>query len=171
MWLKSHLQLKTKEDVEGGDSQLWEIIRKSTVNKVVSWAISGSYSVFLGLFYEYRRYSCYSTSICFSPVHLPFITAGSQPRPLEKEMATHPSILVWEIPWTEEPGGLQSMGSQRVGHNWALVGNSSAKNPEGGGKMIFTPLQTEWYEGILLVTLGVIFILQLCLQGFFLFKR
>ena len=37
--------------------------------------------------------------------------------PLEKEMATHSSILVWEIPWTEEPGGLQSMGSQRVGHN------------------------------------------------------
>ena len=31
---------------------------------------------------------------------------------LEKEMATHPSILTWEIPWTEEPGGLQSMGSQ-----------------------------------------------------------
>ena len=33
---------------------------------------------------------------------------------LEKEMATHSSILAWEIPWTEEPGGLQSMGSQRV---------------------------------------------------------
>ena len=37
--------------------------------------------------------------------------------PLEKEMATHSSILAWEIPWTEEPGGLPSMGSQRVGHN------------------------------------------------------
>ena len=36
--------------------------------------------------------------------------------PLEKEMATHSSILAWEIPWTEKPGGLQSMGSQRVGH-------------------------------------------------------
>ena len=35
---------------------------------------------------------------------------------LEQEMATHSSILVWRIPWTEEPGGLQSMGSQRVGH-------------------------------------------------------
>ena len=35
--------------------------------------------------------------------------------PLEKEMATHSSILAWRIPWTEEPGGLQSMGSQRVG--------------------------------------------------------
>ena len=37
--------------------------------------------------------------------------------PLEKEMATHSSILAWIIPWTEEPGGLQSMGSQRVGHD------------------------------------------------------
>ena len=37
--------------------------------------------------------------------------------PLELEMATHSSILAWKIPWTEEPGGLQSMGSQRVRHN------------------------------------------------------
>ena len=37
--------------------------------------------------------------------------------PLEKRMATHSSILPWRIPWTEEPGRLQSMGSQRVGHN------------------------------------------------------
>ena len=39
--------------------------------------------------------------------------------PLEKEMATHSSIPAWRIPWTEEPGGLQSMGSHRVGHDWA----------------------------------------------------
>ena len=39
---------------------------------------------------------------------------------LEKGMATHSSILAWEIPWTEEPGGLQSMGSQRVGHDERL---------------------------------------------------
>ena len=39
--------------------------------------------------------------------------------PLEKGMATHSSILAWRIPWTEEPGGLQSIGSQRVGHNWS----------------------------------------------------
>ena len=37
--------------------------------------------------------------------------------PLEKGMATHSSILAWEIPWSEEPGGLQSMGSQKVGHD------------------------------------------------------
>ena len=37
--------------------------------------------------------------------------------PLEKGMATHSSMLAWRIPWTEEPGGLQSMGLQRVGHD------------------------------------------------------
>ena len=37
--------------------------------------------------------------------------------PLEEGMAVHSSILAWKIPWTEEPGGLQSIGSQRVGHN------------------------------------------------------
>ena len=37
--------------------------------------------------------------------------------PLEKEMATHSSILAWRIPWREEPGRLQPMGSQRVGHD------------------------------------------------------
>ena len=37
--------------------------------------------------------------------------------PLEKQMATHSSILAWIIPWTEEHGGLQSMGSERVGHD------------------------------------------------------
>ena len=37
--------------------------------------------------------------------------------PLEEKMATYSNILAWEIPWTEEPGGLQSLGLQRVGHN------------------------------------------------------
>ena len=40
-----------------------------------------------------------------------------QEDPLEEGMATHSSILAWRIPWTEEPGGLQSIGSQKVGHN------------------------------------------------------
>ena len=40
--------------------------------------------------------------------------------PLEKEMATHSSILAWSIPWREEPGGLQSMGLQRLTHDWAI---------------------------------------------------
>ena len=38
---------------------------------------------------------------------------------VKKDMATHSSILAWEIPWTEEPGGLRAVGSQRVGHDWS----------------------------------------------------
>ena len=41
-----------------------------------------------------------------------------QEDPLEKGMSTHPSVLAWRIPWKEEPGGLQSMGLQRVRHDW-----------------------------------------------------
>ena len=46
-----------------------------------------------------------------------WVQSLGQEDPLEKEMATHSSILAWRIPWTGEPGGLQSMGWQRVGHN------------------------------------------------------
>ena len=46
-----------------------------------------------------------------------WVQSLGQEDPLEKEMATHSSVLPWRIPWTEEPGGLQSMGSQRVGHD------------------------------------------------------
>ena len=46
-----------------------------------------------------------------------WVQSLGQEDPLEKEMATHPSTLAWKIPWTEEPGRLQSMGSQRVGQD------------------------------------------------------
>ena len=48
-----------------------------------------------------------------------WIRSLGQEDPLEKEMATHSSILTWEIPWKEDPGGLQFMRSQRVGHDLA----------------------------------------------------
>ena len=70
-----------------------------------------------------------------------------QEDPLEKEMTTHSSILAWRIPWTEEPGRLQSTGSLRVGHDWVTSlslscigeGNDNSlqcsclENPRGGG--------------------------------------
>ena len=46
-----------------------------------------------------------------------WVQSLGQEDPLEEEMATHSRILAWRIPWTEEPGGLQSIESQRVGHN------------------------------------------------------
>ena len=58
--------------------------------------------------------------------------------PQEKEMATYSSILAWEIPWTEEPGRIQSMGSQRVGHDLRLNHNSGyqQQRPEGNGQSV-----------------------------------
>ena len=51
--------------------------------------------------------------------------------PLEEGMATHFSILAWRIPWTEEPGGLQSMGSQRVAHDWSGLACMQTRTREG----------------------------------------
>ena len=48
-----------------------------------------------------------------------WIHSLGQEDPPEKGMATHSSILAWRIPWTEEPGGLQSVGLQGIGHDWA----------------------------------------------------
>ena len=50
-------------------------------------------------------------------VQVTWVRSLSQEDPLEKEMATHSSMLAWRIPWREEPGRLQSMGSQRVRHD------------------------------------------------------
>ena len=58
----------------------------------------------------------YSTVMNLPSVQETRVQSLGQEDPLEKEMATHSSIL-WRIPWIEEPGGLQSMGSKSVGHN------------------------------------------------------
>ena len=54
--------------------------------------------------------------------------------PLEEGMKTHSSILAWRIPWTEESGGLQSMGSQRVGHDWSNEAPKHLRQKLEGGK-------------------------------------
>ena len=54
--------------------------------------------------------------------------------PLEEEMATHSCILAWETPWREEPGGLQTMGSQRVGHDLATKQQQIISNTKMGKK-------------------------------------
>ena len=56
---------------------------------------------------------------CLPAMWETWVQSLGQEDPLEKEMATHSSILAWRIPWKEEPGGLQSTGLQRVGHDWA----------------------------------------------------
>ena len=62
----------------------------------------------------------------------------SQEDPLETEMSTHSNTLVWRIPWTEEPGGLHSMGLQRAGHNW--VTNTFTFNHYWLTKKYFFPI-------------------------------
>ena len=54
---------------------------------------------------------------CLSTMWETRVRSLGQDDPLEKEMAIHSSTIAWKIPWTEEPGRLQSMGSQRVGHD------------------------------------------------------
>jgi len=54
---------------------------------------------------------------CLPAIRETQVRSLGQEDPLEKEMATHSRILAWRIPWTEKPGGLQSMGSQRVRHD------------------------------------------------------
>ena len=54
---------------------------------------------------------------CLPPMRETHVQSLGREDLLEMEMAAHSSILTWKIPWTEEPGRLQSMGSQRVGHN------------------------------------------------------
>ena len=67
------------------------------------------------------------------------IQSLGQEHPLEEGMATHSDILVWEIPWTQEPYELQSMGSQRVGHNW--VANSYTQGHLGFLRYILEVLE------------------------------
>ena len=69
-----------------------------------------------GLESDYASLQQYWASLVAQMVkHLP--TMWETWVPLKKEMATHSSTLAWKIPWTEEPGGLLSLGSQRVGHD------------------------------------------------------
>ena len=70
-----------------------------------------------------EKHVCRASLVAQSVKHLPTmretqVRSLGQEDPLEKEMATHSSTLAWKIPWTKEPGRLQSMGSQRVGHDW-----------------------------------------------------
>ena len=69
------------------------------------------------------------------------VTSLEQKDPLEKGMATHSSILVWRIPWTEEPGSLQSMGLQRVRHNWVT---NAFTFMERNNKYWFTRMLSGW---------------------------
>ena len=93
---------------KGPDSHLRSIYEVYVWKRVASCEGSGSQPwLSLGNFWTIQIPGSLSYSL------------GFRPAILENGMATHFSILAWRIPWTEEPGRLQSIGSQRVGHNWA----------------------------------------------------
>ena len=96
------------------------------VRGAVDWALTRNarVSLLLTLTWPFSRLpQCKGASLVAQKVkNLPamqetWVQSLGQEDPLEKRMATHSSILAWEIPWTEEPGGLQPIWLQRVGHN------------------------------------------------------
>ena len=102
------------------------VLRKEEIDHSTDWfqevTLNESWIVFIG----FSKKACRVSQVAQMVKYLP-AKAGDQETqvwslgwedPLEKEMATHSSILTWRIPWTEEPNGLQSMGSQRVRHSW-----------------------------------------------------
>ena len=92
-----------------------------------------------------------------------------QEDPLEKEMATHSSTLAWRIPWREEPGRLQSMGSQRVGHNWltSLSRFILTEFWEILHIVCTNPLIFSWYMAYFFILLNVFWGGVFCFLGFF----
>ena len=85
------------------DTQKWNVINNNNIYIEIYWA----------------------SLVAQRLKHLPamretWVQSLGREDPLEEEMATHSSILPWRIPWAEEPGGLQSTWSQRVGHDWAI---------------------------------------------------
>ena len=90
----------------------------------VAFAHRSYIAFFLSLLFHFYLH-IWASLVAQTVKHLPtmwatWVRSLGQEDPLEKEMATHSRILAWKIPWTEDPGRLQSMGSQRVGYNWAI---------------------------------------------------
>ena len=83
---------------------------------------SGHHSPKLDVYHPHASYTFMGFPVaqrlkCLPAMQETWVRSLGQEDPLEKEMATHSTILAWRTPWMEEPGGLQSTGSQRVGHN------------------------------------------------------
>ena len=92
--------------------------------------------------------------------------------PLEEEMATHSSIPAWKIPWTKEPGGLQSMGSQGITHDWASIQNYILLWPGIWLLFINVPIMEEksvlilfvWYLSVYLIFVYLCAFINVCVS-------
>ena len=112
-----------------------------------SLQVNHTYNISLPFLYGYKlRHHVWASLVaqrlkCLPAMWETWVRSLGREDPLEKEMATHSSILAWRIPWMEEPGGLQSMGLQRVGHDWATSLHFKASLPPPCG--CFQQLQTN----------------------------
>ena len=88
-------------------------------NKGASFLCSGNFEFLSSTSPAFWTSLVAQTVKCLLTMRETWVRYLGQEDPLEKAMATHSSTLAWKIPWTEEPGRLQSMGSQRVRHDWA----------------------------------------------------
>ena len=105
--------------------------------RVLEW-VAIAFSIYIYIFYTYiGKYMGFPSGSVVK--NLPAmqepqetqVQSLGQEDPLEEGTATHSSILAWKIPWTEKPGGLQSTGSQRVGHDWINLARMRAYNFRG----------------------------------------
>ena len=100
---------------------LWRLTK---VCKAPRYIVNAQYTTSYRSWLQVYTWECYGRNVCVPPEFMskPWLLVvldDSIRRPLEKTMAPHSSTLAWKIPWMEEPGRLQSMGSPRVRHNWA----------------------------------------------------
>ena len=121
--LEKYLKNPNNKDTWTGNTSAHpqNIIRQNTFLSIVVFLYSENHPVMCSLFKE-ANYLSGLLSLVQTIKNLPAtwetqVWSPSQEDPLEKGMATHSSILAWRIPWTEEPGGLQFWGSQRVQHH------------------------------------------------------
>ena len=93
-------------------SLLWSVLAPNSVttNLLIFWVLKSLYYSLASLVAQMVNH--------LSAMQKTQVRSLGRKDPLEKEMAVHSSAFAWKIPWTEEPGRLQSMGSQRVGHDW-----------------------------------------------------
>ena len=105
---------------QGGASglALWVLSCLPTLNTTARWIFSDMLWWFLRGLCPILGYPGDSDGKVSAWMQETWVRSLDREDPLEKEIETHSSILAWRIPWTEEPGGLQSMGSQRVRHSW-----------------------------------------------------
>ena len=91
---------------------LWNALETHFMITADFWMVDSSYQKHIGFLVAQMVKNLHARGE-------PWVWSLGQEEPLEMRMSTLSGILAWRIPWSEEPGGIQSMGSQRVGHDWA----------------------------------------------------